>query len=190
MSEYAGAVLSRDSEKELLRLARASIEHFLEFSTYISYPTENEEITRPCGAFVSLHKGGMLRGCIGFIAAENPLYQTVIDVAVSAALRDSRFPTVSADELRECDIEISVLTPLERVEDIEEIEVGRDGLIISDSFHSGLLLPQVATNYGWDREEFLAHTCVKAGLPPDAWRGDVTIERFQAQVFDESVLED
>ena len=184
------AVLSRDSEKELLRLARASIEHNLESGTYISYSTENEELTRALGAFVSLHKGGSLRGCVGFIAAEKPLYKTVIDVSVSAALRDSRFPPVSAEELDECEIELSVLTPLETVEEIEEIEVGRDGLLISDSYHSGLLLPQVATNYGWDREEFLGHTCVKAGLPGDAWRGEVSIERFQAQVFDESILDD
>lgn len=138
------------------------------------------------GVFVTLRRGGDLRGCIGYVMPVEPLYRAVIDNAVNAARRDPRFPPVPPSEVADLTIEISVMTVPEPVGDISEIEVGRDGLIVSRGYRRGLLLPQVATEYGWDRETFLSHTCRKANLPMDAWQsGDLRIERFSAQVFSE-----
>jgi AmmeMemoRadiSam system protein A len=149
----------------------------------------SDALDTECGAFVTLHEAGRLRGCIGYIRAVKPLRQTVAEMAVQAALHDPRFPAVTAAEIPDLDIEISVLSPLEGVDDVSSIEVGRHGLIIQDARHSGLLLPQVATEQGWDRDTFLDHTCLKAGLEPGAWRrDDVTILRFTAEVFGEKSL--
>jgi len=105
---------------------------------------------------------------------------------LSASLNDPRFPPLTEEELRDIDIEISVLSPLKEIQDVSEIEVGRHGIYITRGYQSGVLLPQVATEYGWDRETFLQHTCQKAGLPPDAWKQEGTkIEIFDAQVFGE-----
>jgi len=140
----------------------------------------------PEGCFVTLTQHGELRGCIGLIKGIKPLYLAVQDMAIAAALRDPRFPPVSPSELDEIEIEISVLTPLKEVEDVEEIKVGRDGIYIERGYHSGLLLPQVATEYGWTREEFLDHTCMKAGLFPGCWKEEGTkIYRFSALIFSE-----
>ena len=177
--------LDIESKKELLLLARTAIRDFLSTGRKQSYGSNNPKLKTHAGAFVSLHSGPSLRGCIGFITSERPLQETIADAAVSAATGDPRFPKVSLDELKELEIEISILSQPEEIKDIEEIEVGRDGLIITSGPYRGLLLPQVATEYGWDRETFLSHTCHKAGLPLDAWRTGVTIERFTAQVFSE-----
>jgi AmmeMemoRadiSam system protein A len=135
---------------------------------------------------VTLHKHGRLRGCIGYIQALKPLRQAVAEMAVQAALHDPRFPPVTSDELPELHIEISVLSPLEAVADVSEIEVGTHGLVIEDGRSRGLLLPQVPVEYGWDRDTFLEHTCAKAGLPPDRWKAQgVTITKFTAEVFGE-----
>jgi AmmeMemoRadiSam system protein A len=120
------------------------------------------------------------------IEAVKPLYQTVAEMAVAAAVEDPRFPPLTLDELPLITIEISVLSPLEEVEDVEEIEVGKHGLYIIRGFYRGLLLPQVATEYNWDRETFLQHTCLKAGLPTDCWQDQETkIYKFSAEVFGE-----
>jgi AmmeMemoRadiSam system protein A len=147
----------------------------------------DDDLKRPSGAFVTLHTNrGDLRGCIGSIQAVAPLCDAVVSNAINAAFRDPRFYPVQREELAELQIEISVMSPIEPVANVEEIEVGRDGLIISRGSRAGLLLPQVATEYAWDRETFLQQTCVKAGLPPDAWRSPETrIERFSAEVFGE-----
>ncbi len=137
------------------------------------------------GAFVTLHVNGELRGCIGYPGSEKRLDEVVGHCAVAAATEDPRFPPMSAGELAELDVEISVLTPIRKVNDTSEIEVGRDGLVVQDGFRKGLLLPQVATEQRWDRDTFLAHTCLKAGLRPDAWRTGAKIFRFQAEVFGE-----
>ncbi len=137
------------------------------------------------GAFVTLHAGGELRGCIGYPGANDPLDEVVGRCAIAAATEDPRFPPLSADELPGLELEISVLTPIRPVDDLTEIEVGRDGLVAQDGFRRGLLLPQVATEHQWDRETFLSHTCLKAGLRPDAWRTGAKISRFQAEVFSE-----
>jgi hypothetical protein len=138
------------------------------------------------GAFVTLKKHGQLRGCIGFIEARKPSYETVRDMAQAAAFSDPRFSPVTQKEFEDLKIEISILTPLKKISDINEIEVGKHGLYIIKGFNSGLLLPQVATEYSWDRVTFLKETCRKAGLPFDAWKDkDAKIFIFSADVFGE-----
>ena len=138
------------------------------------------------GVFVTLHRRGALRGCIGYIEGFKPLQQAVGEMARAAAFGDPRFDPVSAAELAELDVEISVLTPLRRMADRSEIKIGEHGLYIRKGPRSGLLLPQVATDYNWDRYEFLDQTCRKAGLPAGAWKEGATIYIFSAQIFNES----
>ncbi len=181
---YEGLNLAE--KEELLVLARRAIESALAGGAAPVSELESAALDTECGAFVTLEKGGQLRGCIGHVRADAPLRRTVVEMAVQAALHDPRFPQVSREELVGLEIEISVLSPLEEVEDVSEIVVGRYGLIIQDGYRSGLLLPQVATDYGWDRETFLDHTCRKAGLEAGCWRREgVTILRFTAEVFGE-----
>jgi AmmeMemoRadiSam system protein A len=178
-------VLSPCARGELLRIARQAIAAAVEGRPYEPAPSL-EETRSPAAAFVSIHHLGELRGCIGQIEARQPLAETVALCAVSAATRDPRFTPLTVHELGHgTEIEISVLTSMQPVASIEEIEVGRDGLMIEQGHRSGLLLPQVASEWGWDRETFLAHTCRKAGLPPDAWKRGASIYRFQAEVFGE-----
>jgi AmmeMemoRadiSam system protein A len=181
-------VLSETQRQRLLRIAREAIE-VVHAGRAPGWDADefDDDLRRPAGAFVTLRtKGGDLRGCIGSIHAVHPLYQAVTSSAISAAFRDPRFMPVQPDELPHLEIEISVMGPIEIVADPDEIMVGRDGLIVSRGRQAGLLLPQVATEYGWERETFLAQTCVKAGLPPAAWRlQDTRIERFAAEVFGE-----
>lgn len=138
------------------------------------------------GAFVTLRIDGELRGCIGYIEYPGPVRVVVEDVARKAAFDDPRFDPLLPEELDQVTIEISVLTPMRRITSPEEITVGNDGLVIEMRGHRGLLLPQVATEYGWDVEEFLGNTCRKAGLPMDAWRDPrAVLYAFSAQVFGE-----
>lgn len=181
-------MLAPSHRTQLLSIARTSIEAVLNGGRpQIDTSSYGPELIRPSGAFVSLHTHeGDLRGCIGSIHPVAPLCHAVSSNAVNAAFRDPRFYPLRREELERVHIEISVLSPIEVVTDPETIEVGRDGLIISRGGHVGLLLPQVATEYAWDRETFLAQTCVKAGLSPDSWRRpDCRIERFSAEVFGE-----
>ena len=183
-------MLTAEQRQTLLSIARRSIEAVLEGRRPDLDPSRlDETLRRPSGAFVSLHtKEGDLRGCIGSIQPVAPLCNAVSSSAVNAAFRDPRFFPVRPEELPNLHIEISVMSPIERVADVEEIEVGRDGLIVSRGSRAGLLLPQVASHYGWDRETFLRQTCVKAGLPPDLWRlPECRIERFSAEVFGEEL---
>src|SRR5258708_34799344 len=164
--------LNDDQRKTLLRIARQSIAAVLDGRSP-DWKAEDfdETLRQPAGAFVTLTRDGDLRGCIGSIRAVEPLYKAVASSAISAAFRDPRFPPLRPGELEHLELEISVMGPIEPVTNIEDIVVGRDGLIISRGPCAGLLLPQVATEYGWDRQTFLEHTCRKAGLPPGAWRG-------------------
>lgn len=141
---------------------------------------------RRAGVFVSFHLDGELRGCIGHPDGNQTLATVVPQCAVAAATGDPRFAAVSAAELARCVIEISVLGPISAVRDPGEIVVGRDGLIAEQGWRRGLLLPQVAIEYGWDRDAFLARTCAKAGLPADAWKRGAAISRFEAEVFDDA----
>jgi AmmeMemoRadiSam system protein A len=180
-------VLNEEQRRRLLRLARTSIESTLDGrAPEVRAEDFEEDLRRPAGAFVTLRKHGDLRGCIGSIRAKEPLYRAVASSAISAAFRDPRFFPVRKDEIGQLELEISVMGPIEAVRDVTEIEVGRDGLIISRGRFAGLLLPQVASEYGWDRETFLDQTCLKAGLQPEAWRAAGTrIEKFAAEVFSE-----
>lgn len=179
-------MLDESDKSELLTLARATLEMYLSENRVPAYHTTRPELLARRGAFVSLHRADELRGCIGQIFADRELYRIVQHCAVSAALEDSRFNPVTPEELPGLTIEISALTPLERVRNVEEIEVGKHGIYIVRGMHRGLLLPQVATQYKWDRDTFLAQTCRKAGLPEAAWRDPQTsIQIFSADVFAE-----
>jgi AmmeMemoRadiSam system protein A len=135
------------------------------------------------GAFVTVHHRGALRGCIGHIEADQALVRVVAQCAVSACSMDPRFSPVVADELRDIDVELSLLGPLEPINGPAEIEIGRHGLLVARDRSRGLLLPQVATEWKWDAVTFLAQTCRKAGLPADAWKAGASIWRFEAEVF-------
>ncbi len=137
------------------------------------------------GAFVTLHHRGELRGCIGHIDADRPLARVIRDCAVSACSRDPRFPPVNASELADLAIELSLLGPLERITGTDEVNVGRHGLVVAREGRRGLLLPQVAVEWGWDAATFVAQTCRKAGLAHDAWRHGAALWRFDAEVFGE-----
>jgi AmmeMemoRadiSam system protein A len=177
--------LTEDERRTLLATARASIAARFSGARFET-PPATPALRTPCGAFVTLKIGGRLRGCIGHIAATAPLVETVRDVALSSAFDDPRFPPLARAELDRATIEVSVLSPLRRTSDPSEIRVGTHGILLGRGGRSGLLLPQVATEQGWQREEFLAHTCRKAGLPDDAWRDpDTRIEIFSAIVFGE-----
>jgi uncharacterized protein len=180
-------MLSPHNRRLLLSIARKSIETALSGSKLELEVGSEPELNEPSGAFVSLHTlRGDLRGCIGSIHPVAPLARAVATSAVNAATRDPRFAPLRPEELESVRIEISVMSPIVTVESLDEIVVGRDGLIVSRGRDAGLLLPQVATSYGWDRETFLRHTCMKAGLEPDAWqRPGCRIERFSAEVFGE-----
>ncbi len=178
--------ITPEEKKILLQTAREAIAAHLE-KRKPRYPAATGTLKKKCGAFVTLHKQDNLRGCIGFIIATKPLIETVREAAKSSAFNDPRFPALTARELDDIKIEISVLSPLRRIENTEEIQVGVHGIMLKNSFYSGLLLPQVAIDYGWDRETFLTHTCYKAGLPGDCWRSkDTEIEVFSAIVFSEA----
>ena len=139
-------------------------------------------LSQPCGAFVTLRRRGALRGCIGHVEAERPLAEAVAECAAAACARDPRFPPVALDELPDLQVEISVLSPLFDILP-SEVEIGRHGLLISQGWQRGLLLPQVAVEWKWERGRFLEETCRKAGLPPDAWQRGARIQAFTTQTF-------
>jgi AmmeMemoRadiSam system protein A len=177
-------MLALTDKRALIRLARDAIRAHLNGGPAAVPPLEGVAAERR-GAFVTLHKHANLRGCIGHIEADMPLGQVVARCAVSAATSDPRFEPVTPEELAETDLEVSVLGPLTPVGSIDEIEIGRHGLVVESGWQRGLLLPQVATEWGWDRETFVAQTCHKAGLPSDAWQHGATLWKFDAEVFSE-----
>ncbi len=170
----------------LLQIARDAITaHVTGQSQSAINSLQSAMLARPAGAFVTLHKGGDLRGCIGHIEATEPLGEVVPRCAVAACSSDPRFPPVTPGELDAIDLELSLLGPLEPIAGPQDIQVGRDGLVVERGRQRGLLLPQVATEWGWDAETFLAHTCEKAGLPRDAWQKGARLWKFEAEVFGE-----
>jgi AmmeMemoRadiSam system protein A len=184
-------MLNDSDKRRLLTLARTTLEACLAQSTSPIIDAPNAALAEPLGAFVSLHRGENLRGCIGQIYPDRELYKIVKHCVLSAALDDPRFSPVTPEELPGLEIEISVLSPLKRIQKIEEIEVGRHGLYIVQGNYRGLLLPQVATQYRWNRTEFLEHTCNKSGIPKSAWRDPQTdIYVFEAEVFSDSDISD
>lgn len=179
-------MLTAREREELLRVARSSVTAAAAGQGRSSPSSpESASLVRPGGAFVTLHLSGGLRGCIGTFESSEPLYCTVAEMARSATVGDPRFPPVKPTEVPELDVEISVLSPLRKVQRPEEVEVGRHGVYVVQEPYHGVLLPQVAVEHGWDRETFLDHTCRKAGLPPGAWRRGATIYVFEAEVFGE-----
>jgi AmmeMemoRadiSam system protein B/AmmeMemoRadiSam system protein A len=179
--------LTSQEKSELLALARKSAEFAVQTNKAYDPPASADEtLTQEYGAFVTITQNSALRGCIGYTSPIKPLYLTVRDTAALAALRDSRFSPVTAPELPQLEYEISVLSPLRRVTNIEQVEVGRDGLLMKNGNSQGLLLPQVPVEQKWDRQTFLEQTCIKAGLHATCWKEDNTdIFKFTAEVFGE-----
>jgi len=176
--------LTSEEKVQLLKIARDVVEACCRGGKPPKPEVVSPTLNEPRGAFVTLHKDGKLRGCIGHIRAQKPLVETIVEMAEAAAFQDPRFPPVTSKELSQLEYEISVLTPLRRIKDVEEIQVGIHGIYMKRGPASGLLLPQVATEWGWDRITFLEHTCSKAGLPEDAWKDKKTeIYIFSADVF-------
>jgi AmmeMemoRadiSam system protein A len=181
-----GFSLTTEEKKELLNLAKQTVINRFNKSSAEEYQPKTEIMSKKCGAFVTLHKNDDLRGCIGQIVPVDKLYIAVQKMAIAAAFEDTRFPKLRQEELPDIDFEISVLSPFEKITNISEIEVGKHGLMISKNMYRGLLLPQVATEYGWDRETLLKHLCRKAGLNDNAYlEPGVEILRFTAIVFGE-----
>lgn len=176
-------ILTEDEKRFCKELVRWTIANHLGLQS-AKPEIASETLSRELGAFVTLKRHGRLRGCIGNIVGNGPLVATIERMAGAAAFEDPRFPPVTVQEIAELEVEISVMGPLAPCPDPELIEVGRHGLYIRKSMHSGLLLPQVATEWGWDRETFLDQTCVKAGLPKGTWRKSKTeIWWFEAIIF-------
>jgi len=178
--------------EELVKFARRAVTEFLRNNSKIDDDEFNSKFNFDSGVFVTLNKQDSLRGCIGYPIPVKKLSEGLIDAAISAATQDARFSPVSSDELDKITFEVTVLTPpveikVEQCKDyLKEIKVGRDGLIVENSYSSGLLLPQVPTEYGWNVEEFLKYTCKKAGLDKDAWKDmDTKISRFEGVIFKE-----
>jgi AmmeMemoRadiSam system protein A len=180
----AAHMLSDTDRLVLLDVARHALTAHV---TGVSAPEEpaSDLLVGRAGAFVTLHHRGDLRGCIGHVEANEPLGRVIARCAVAAGVSDPRFPPVTAGELSEIAIELSILGPLESVSRLDEIDVGRHGLVVEMGWQRGLLLPQVATEWKWDRETFVAETCRKAGLARDAWKTGAKIWKFEAEVFGE-----
>jgi AmmeMemoRadiSam system protein A len=174
---------SPEERELLLRLAHRSIDSAME-GRGIDYTLPTEHLSEPRGAFVTLHLEGQLRGCIGYVMPTQSLYATVAEAAKAAGFEDPRFPPVAPAEAPHLKIEISVLSPLQPIRP-EEVVVGLHGLVVSQGNLRGLLLPQVPIEWKWNRETFFAQTCMKAGLPPDAWQHGAHLQAFTAEVFGE-----
>lgn len=181
------AMLNKEQRKRLLEIARNSIETYLKTHKKLEVTEKDPLLLKEMGAFVTLHKQGELRGCIGNLVGRGPLYLTVRDMAVEAAVDDPRFSAVEPSELKDIDIEISALSPLEKIDSAQKLKLGTHGVLVKRGFNSGVFLPQVATETGWSKEEFLSNLCAhKAGLDPDAWKDKSTeIYIFTAEIFSE-----
>jgi len=190
--EKGDPMLTKEQKIRLLKMARQTIEIYLADRKIPKIEEKDPTLNRPMGAFVTLHEKGELRGCIGNIIGQKPLWQTVQDMAVESAVGDPRFSAVSKGELESIDIEISVLSELEKISSPDEIEMGKHGVLIRKGYRSGVFLPQVADETGWSKEEFMSNLCAhKAGLPEDAWKGkDVDIYIFTADVFGEKEMQE
>jgi len=184
------AMLSKEERKKLLQIARNSIQTYFKTGKKLEITETDPLLFKEMGAFVTLHKHGELVGCIGNLVGQQPLYLTVRDMAVEAAVNDPRFSPLKLYELKDIEIEISALSPLKRIESTDEIKMGIHGVLVRRGFNSGVFLPQVATETGWSKEEFLSHLCSdKAGLPALAWKDKATeIYIFTAEVFSEKEI--
>lgn len=177
-------LLSEDERGALLRVAREAIAAHLR-GVPRPVPVQLPVLDRRAGVFVSLHHGHDLRGCIGHIEDDQPLSAVIPASAVAAATSDPRFPPLTPAELDAISIELSILGPLVPITGPDQLEIGEHGLVVERGWRRGLLLPQVAVEWNWDAETFLARTCHKAGLPDEAWKSGTSIWRFAAEVFGE-----
>ena len=178
--------LSTADQELLFRVAKESIRAHLKGEKAPLPQTASPLLSQPRGLFVTLNRRGRLRGCIGYLEAVQPLLAAVQEMAVAAAFGDPRFPPLKEEELADLEVEISILSPMQQIKKIDEIQVGRHGLYLECGTARGLLLPQVATQHGWDRLTFLKQTCVKAGLSPEAWEDPSTrIFVFKADILHE-----
>ena len=187
------STFSTEQKKRLLKIARDTVQAVVSTGKIPEVTETDPRLSEQEGAFVTIHNQGRLRGCIGNIIGQQPLYLTIRDMAAAAATKDTRFHPVSADELKDIDLEISVLSKPQVITDVDQIQLGVHGVIVAgDDFHRGIFLPQVATETGWGRDEFLNQLCAqKAGLPPDCWKDpQTTIAIFTADVFSEKELKD
>lgn len=182
----SGGEFTFEERQILLALAHQSIESALE-NRDIPLDPPSLHLAEPRGAFTTLYVHGELRGCVGYVFPVASLYRTVAETARAAAFEDTRFAALTPEEAPELEVSLSILSRLTPIA-VEEIEIGRHGLLISHYGHRGLLLPQVPLEHGWDRETFLEQTCRKAGLPADAWQKGATIEAFTAEVFGDGKL--
>lgn len=199
-------MLNEEQKKKLLKIARQTIGAYVKERRVLNFKENDPALSEHCGAFVTLRgftqnrarsgsgakkkpqDEGALRGCIGHIVSNDPLYKTVRDMAIASSTQDPRFPPVTINELEALKIEISVLSQPKKIKNIDEFELGKHGVIVQKGFNQGVFLPQVATETGWKKEEFLSCLCShKAGLPPDAWKDKNTnIYTFEAEVFEEA----
>ncbi|MBN1473983.1 MAG: AmmeMemoRadiSam system protein A [Syntrophaceae bacterium] len=176
--------VTQKEKATLLEIVKKTVSSKVNNKNMPKFTIESETLKEKRGAFVTIKKHDHLRGCIGYIKAVKPLWETVQEMAIAAAFHDPRFPALKADELTDLSFEVSVLSPLKRIKDVSEIEVGKHGLYITRGYNSGLLLPQVAVEHNLDRESFLRETCYKAGLSPQAWQEKETeIYIFSADYF-------
>ena len=181
--------LNAHEQKVLLAIARQAIVQGVKSGQEYVEPREEKALNQRNGCFVTIKQNGALRGCIGNFQSELPLFKEVAQMAQASATKDPRFYPLKESDLDNLKLEISVLSPLIKVEHIDDIQIGQHGIYIEKSFYRGVLLPQVAVEHGWDRLTFLRQTCLKAGLPTDAWDSDdAEIYIFSAQVFGDDDL--
>ncbi len=177
--------LNSSDKKVLLQLAREAVTSTVRTGKLKMQMVADERLQALQGCFVTIKRQGTLRGCIGNFTSDKPLYELVQEMAASAATRDPRFYPMKEDDLAEFDLEISVLSPLSKIDSPEEVEVGKHGLYLEKNFSRGVLLPQVAVEHKWDRETFLTQTALKAGLKRDDWKEGADLYVFSAEVFAE-----
>jgi AmmeMemoRadiSam system protein A len=177
--------LTPEEERACLELARQALTHYFKTGSSLRTPVKEGALKEKRGAFVTLTVAGDLRGCIGYPLPVKPLDETIIEMAVAAASQDTRFAPLASEEMDRLRVEVSVLGLPEPIASPTDVEVGRHGIIVSKGSNRGLLLPQVPVEHAWDRETYLRHGCLKAGLGPDEWKKGAKIEVFIAQVFSE-----
>lgn len=175
--------MNEPERAQLLQLARDTINAAVQGQALPRLDNPPPALLLHSGCFVTIKRHGQLRGCIGSFVGSRPLWQSVQEMAVSAATRDPRFHPMKPADLSDFSLEISVLSPLQLIRSVDEIKVGTHGIYLIRGAAHGVLLPQVATEYGWDRETFLRHTCLKAGLPENCWQKECELYIFSAEVF-------
>lgn len=186
-SGRSNPMLTEEQGQRLIQIARENIIYYLKNRQMLSVDDTFPEFQEKRGVFVTLKKHETLRGCIGYPEPIYPLINALLDSSISAAVRDPRFPPVTAEEMNDITVEVTVLTKPQKIDpDPQNVTIGEDGLMVEKGMFKGILLPQVPVEWEWNAEEFLCQTCIKAGLPPDCWLdGDTIMYKFQGQIFSE-----